>query len=244
MSTLLIDGDIIAYQIAFRTEEAIRWDNDIWTLHSDEKDCIKYIEDWFSTLIADTQCENVIVAFSDKENFRKEILKDYKANRQEQRKPLTLKFCRDYIAKKFKTYIKPKLEADDVLGILGTSKIIKGTKIIVSTDKDLDQITGLHYNPVKKEFYKISKKEADYNFYFQTLKGDSTDNYKGAPTYGEVKTKKTLTKKKNLWNVVKTCFKEQGLSEEDALVQARLARILRNTDYDFKKKKPILWSGK
>ena len=60
----------------------------------------------------------------------------------------------------------------------------------------------------------------------------------------EVKTKKTLTKKKNLWNVVKTCFKEQGLTEDDALIQARLARILRNTDYDFKKKQPILWSGK
>jgi len=241
MSTLLIDGDIIAYQIAFRTEEAIRWDNDIWTLHSDEKDCIKYIEDWFSTLITDTQCENVIVAFSDKENFRKEILKDYKANRQDQRKPLTLKFCRDYISKKFKTYVKPTLEADDVLGILGTSKLIKGTKIIVSTDKDLDQITGLHYNPVKKEFYKISKKEADYNFYFQTLKGDSTDNYKGAPTYGDVKASRVLAASKNHWDTVVKCFEEQGLTKKDALIQARVARILRNTDYNFKKEQPKLW---
>ena len=45
MSTLLIDGDIVAYQIAFRTEEAIRWDNGVWTLHSDEKDCIRFIEE-------------------------------------------------------------------------------------------------------------------------------------------------------------------------------------------------------
>ena len=89
----------------------------------------------------------------------------------------------------------------------------------------------------------ITKKQANYNFYYQILVGDATDNYKGAPTYGEVKTKKTLDRKKNLWSIVKECYKKQGLTEEDALVQARLARILRNTDYDFKKKQPILWSG-
>jgi hypothetical protein len=42
MSTLLIDADVIAYQIAFATEEPIRWGQEedefaIWTLHSDEK---------------------------------------------------------------------------------------------------------------------------------------------------------------------------------------------------------------
>ena len=84
---------------------------------------------------------------------------------------------------------------------------------------------------------------------FNGMSYDSLDkpvdgnNYKGAPTYGEVKTKKTLDRKKNLWKVVKDCYKQQGLTEDDALVQARLARILRNTDYDFKKKQPILWSG-
>lgn len=241
MSTLLIDGDIVAYQIAFKTEEAIRWDNDVWTLHSDEKDCIRLIEDWFYTLKEETQCENLIVAFSDKNNFRKRILEDYKLNRTVKRKPLTLKFCRDYIIKKYKTYVKPNLEADDVLGILGTSNIIKGTKIIVSIDKDLDQITGLHYNPTKKEFYKISKKEADYNFYYQCLVGDATDNYKGCATYGDVKASRVLSTSKNHWQTVLKCFKGQGLTKKDALVQARVARILRNTDYNFKKEKPRLW---
>lgn len=241
MSTLLIDGDIIAYQIAFKTEEAIRWDNDIWTLHSDEKDCVKLIEDWFATIIADTQCEDVVVAFSDKGNFRKSILEDYKANRNDKRKPLTLKFCRDYITKKYVTYVKPNLEADDVLGILGTSNLIEGTKIIVSIDKDLDQIVGLHYHPVRKEFYKISKKEADYNFYYQVLKGDTTDNYKGCPTYGDVKASRVLSTSKNHWETTIKCFVDQGLTKEDALVQARVARILRNTDYNFKKEIPKLW---
>tara|TARA_B100001059_G_scaffold156962_1_gene156501 strand:- start:13893 stop:14648 length:756 start_codon:yes stop_codon:yes gene_type:complete len=248
MSTLLVDADVVAYQVAFSTEEPIRWGKEedeyaIWTLHSDELDCVRKIKDYYNTLKQDTQCKEIISAFSDKDNFRKEIYPDYKLNRTKQRKPLTLSFCRDYISKNYNGYVRPRLEADDILGILATSKIIKGNKIICSIDKDLNQIAGLHYNPTLKEFYGITKKQADYNFYYQCLVGDSTDNYKGAPTYGEVKTKKTLTNKKNLWKVVKDCYREQGLTDDDALVQARLARILRSTDYDFKKKQPILWSG-
>lgn len=248
MSTLLVDADVVAYQVSFSTEEAIRWGKEedeyaIWTLHSDEKDCVRKIKDYYNTLKQDTQCKEIVSAFSDKDNFRKEIYPDYKLNRTKSRKPLTLSFCREYIMKNYNGFIRPRLEADDILGILATSDVIKGNKIICSIDKDLNQIAGLHYNPTAKEFYGITKKQADYNFYYQCLVGDATDNYKGAPTYGEVKTKKTLSNKKNLWKVVKDCFKGQGLSEEDALTQARLARILRNTDYDFKNKQPILWSG-
>jgi len=244
MSTLLVDGDIVAYQISFRTETPIRWDNGIWTLHSDELDCKNLVDEYFSTLKEDTQCENLIIAFSDKNNFRKNIYPDYKAQRTKQRKPLTLKYCRDYMSEKFKTYIKPCLEADDVLGILGTSKLIKGTKIIVSTDKDLKQIAGLHYNPIKKEFFKVSRKEADLNFYMQILVGDQVDNYKGCPSYGEVKSTRVLSTSKNHWKTIVECYLGEGLTEKDALVQARIARILRSTDYNFKKEKPILWQKK
>ena len=36
--------------------------------------------------------------------------------------------------------------------------------------------------------------------------------------------------------------KDKDLTEEDALVNARLARILTVDDYDFTKNRPILWS--
>ena len=36
-------------------------------------------------------------------------------------------------------------------------------------------------------------------------------------------------------------FKEKNLTEEDALVNARLAKILTVDDYDFTKNRPILW---
>ena len=43
------------------------------------------------------------------------------------------------------------------------------------------------------------------------------------------------------WNTLVEEYKRNNLTEKDALLQARMARILRNQDYDFKKKKPILW---
>ena len=122
MSTLLVDADVVAYQVAFSTEEPIRWGQEeefaIWTLHSDEKDCVRKIKDYYHDLKQDTQCKELISAFSDKDNFRKEIFPDYKLNRTKQRKPLTLKFCRDYIYENYNGYIRPKLEADDILGCL------------------------------------------------------------------------------------------------------------------------------
>jgi DNA polymerase-1 len=45
-----------------------------------------------------------------------------------------------------------------------------------------------------------------------------------------------------MWEAVLAEYKRQELDEKYALTQARLARILRASDWDNKKKKPILWS--
>ena len=45
-----------------------------------------------------------------------------------------------------------------------------------------------------------------------------------------------------LWKGVVETYFTKGLTEGDALIQARLARILRHEDYDYKKKEPILWT--
>jgi len=44
-----------------------------------------------------------------------------------------------------------------------------------------------------------------------------------------------------MWDLVKSTYKKQGFTEEDALLNARMARILRAEDYDFKNKKVKLW---
>jgi DNA polymerase-1 len=81
---------------------------------------------------------------------------------------------------------------------------------------------------------------------FQTLVGDTSDGYKGCPGVGKVKAEKLLIDAMEngvpLWTVVKAQYEAKDLTEADALTQARLARILRWSDWDNEKKEPILWT--
>ena len=81
---------------------------------------------------------------------------------------------------------------------------------------------------------------------FQTLTGDPTDGYKGCPSVGKVTAEKILTPHKNnykkMWEAVVETYKSKGLSSKVALLEARMARIVRASDYNFKTKQPILWS--
>lgn len=47
-----------------------------------------------------------------------------------------------------------------------------------------------------------------------------------------------------LWDCMVSLAASQGMSEEDLLVQARVARILRASDWNFEKQEPILWTPK
>jgi DNA polymerase-1 len=59
---------------------------------------------------------------------------------------------------------------------------------------------------------------------------------------GETETRWKEIDVPTLWDVVLHQFARAGLTAEDALLQARLARILHNDDYDHAKKEPILWT--
>ena len=76
----------------------------------------------------------------------------------------------------------------------------------------------------------------------QTLAGDQTDGYAGCPGIG-VKRAITLFEDKGYsWKTVVEAFAEKDLSEDVALENARLAKILTVSDYDFNKQQPILWT--
>ena len=63
----------------------------------------------------------------------------------------------------YKCYEKPYLEGDDCLGILATSDIIKGDKLVVSKDKDLKTIPAQHYYiQGQGEYFDIDEHKADY----------------------------------------------------------------------------------
>ena len=76
---------------------------------------------------------------------------------------------------------------------------------------------------------------------YQTLVGDSTDNYKGCPAVGAKTADKLLQENGATWQTVVDAFADKGLGEEIAIENARLARILRDGEYNFKTKKVKLW---
>lgn len=134
---------------------------------------------------------------------------------------------------------KPTLEADDVMGILSTKS--PGKFAIWTDDKDLQTIPGELW--LKGEKMDVTEVEADYFHMYQTLVGDTVDNYGGCPSVGAI-TAERLLAEGIWWPAILAAYKAKGLTEDDALVQARCARILRAEDYDFNKKEPILWTPK
>lgn len=68
---------------------------------------------------------------------------------------------------------------------------------------------------------------------------------KSGPNKGQERTNWTTrfpTEGETLWDCIVSLFVKAGLDEEAALVQARVSRILRASDFDFKAKQPILWA--
>lgn len=259
----LIDGDVIAFEASLAAEQETQWDDDIWTLHSDEREAIDRTAARLHQIQSKLKLSGLVVALSDPaSNFRKSVLPSYKANRKDKRKPLAYRGVRKYLAENHKVFERPGLEGDDVLGILATSdKIVSGDKVIVSIDKDMKTIPGKLYNTRNPDdgIVSISAMDADRAFLFQTLTGDAVDGYKGCPGIGPQKAEKIIdlavvdyntpphgAAKDDfvsfVWPHIVAAFKQAGLTEADALQQARVARILRSNDYDFKAKQPILWS--
>jgi len=125
--------------------------------------------------------------------FRHRVAKTrpYKGSRKDARRPTYEKEVRQYIIEQYDTYIAEDEEADDLLGIHATKEGPYGA-IIITIDKDLDQVPGLKYNFMHDVAYEVSENQAWYNFCCQLLTGDATDDIPGLPGIGPGKAKKAL----------------------------------------------------
>ena len=244
--TLIIDGDILIYKVACQVEKATEWSEDLWTLHADLKEAVTKLADTITYYELTLLAKRIVIALGSKDSFRKKLNPLYKSNRKKTRKPIVYLPLRKWVEENYKCYIKPKLEGDDVVGILATSNIIKGEKTVLTSDKDMKTIPATHWFLGDDDYTEISEEDANYFHMFQTLTGDTTDGYKGCPSIGKVSAEKILTPHKNnyknMWNAVVDTYKSKGLNSKVALLEARMARILQASDYNFKTKQPILWS--
>lgn len=253
--TLLLDADIVAYKFASLAEKPTHWGDGLWTLHAWEEPTIVEMEDYLHDLAHELDGE-IVVCLSDDENFRKRVLPTYKGNRKDTRKPMLLPFLKDYLALNYRSYKRPELEGDDLLGILMTSMAIEGEKVMVSIDKDMKTVPGAFINADHRDRGVLlsTLAQADYAHMYQTLIGDATDGYAGCPGIGPKKAvailepftdgeeRPGLVDRAGAWARILEVYEKAKLGPEEALTQARVARILRASDYDFKAKAVKLWN--
>ena len=234
---ILCDADFIVYKACAAAETEVDFGDDVILVTSHFSDAYNATKRELSKLKNKLgSFSDIILFFSDSVNFRKKILPEYKGHRN-RKKPCGYKRVIEALKKEYKVIIKPTLEADDTMGVYATKY---PGNIIASPDKDMRQIPGQLYD--FNDTFTIDPDEGAQWHLTQSLAGDQTDGYGGVPGVG-VKRAETIFKEKGCsWKTVLETFKEKGLTEEDALVNARLARILTADDYDFNKKQPILWS--
>ena len=234
---LLIDADFIVYKSCAAAETEVDFGDDVILVTSNFSDAYNATQRELTKLKNKFgSFSSMILFFSDSTNFRKKILPEYKGHRN-RKKPCGYKRIISALKEEYKVIVKPTLEGDDTMGIYATK--FPGN-MIVSPDKDMKQIPGQLYN--FEEVFTITPEQGARWHLTQAMAGDQTDGYSGIPGIG-VKRAEALFKEHGCsWKTVVKAFKDKGLTEEDALLNARLAKILTADDYDFQRKEPKLWS--
>ena len=233
---LLIDAAYIVYKNCAAAETELDFGEDVILVTSNFSDAYNATTKELTKLKDEFVFPSIKLFFSDTKNFRKKIAPSYKGHRN-RKKPCGYKRVINKLKTEFDVIIMPELEADDAMGIYATQY---PGNVIVSPDKDMKQIPGTLYNLDEK--FTITPDSGRAWHLIQCLSGDQTDGYGGVPGIG-VKRAEALFKKEGYsWRTVVRAFKDKGLTEEDALTNARLARILTTDDYDYKRNIPRLWT--
>lgn len=250
----LIDGDLIAYQVAASVQQTVNFDGQEAVI-GDEDHARELVINRVLRLLRDVEAQDAIICLSDIDdnNFRKDLYAKYKANRAGKPKPVDLLACKAALMDKFPHKWYPYLEGDDVVAMMATRPVSQPKyRTIISEDKDFQCIPGKHYNPNTRKFFEVTKGSAAWYHLCQTLVGDASDGYPGCPNIGEVKARQLrLEVVGDPWkSVVKQYEKAAdrhtkaplGLTESDALIQAQLAYLLRWEDYNAETGEIRLWN--
>ena len=205
---ILIDGDILVYNIAFSVEipiyvvgsrsyvtrgkadahgkligQEVRKRLNVGSFDLAKDKLIQKMEKIFSDL--GTRKYKMFITHSKvKQNFRNEIatLMKYKGNRTQER-PFWYGKMRTHLVEDWGAILVDGQEADDAIGIeqykIAAEKGNFDQTYIASIDKDLMILEGEHYHLDKHIITYISHEDGLKRFYGQLLTGDATDNIPG-----------------------------------------------------------------
>ena len=234
---LLIDADFIVYKNCASCEDEIDFGDDVILVTSKFSEAYKAVKRDIEKITNQYMDPDVYLFFSDSKNFRKQILPEYKGHRN-RKKPCGYKRVINQLKNEFNVITLPELEADDAMGIFAT---MWEDTTICSPDKDMRQIPGHLYDMKENTF--ITKEEGLRWHLIQTMAGDQTDGYGGCPGIGIKRAVAIFEKDGYTWDAVVKTFAEKDLSEDIALQNARLAKILTIDEYDFETKTIRHWTA-
>jgi DNA polymerase-1 len=253
---MLLDAEIVMYnvlgnnldEIYDRTRDVYQWEVNRANARADFSERVLGLARWM-------KAKRIILGWGMGSCFRRSFIGSYKLDRLKFKKPLGYWALVEWAQNNpdWESIKWPRLEADDVLGIFATDPVIKRkyTPVIVSDDKDLKTIPGLHLrirsvedNDAAGGMFDVTPKEADRFHLVQTLTGDPGDGYFGLAGVGPSRAEQILAATGpnkdarevlpplSVWERVVWAYEKEELGEDDALANARCARILRHGDYD------------
>lgn len=262
----LIDADVLLYKFAAGNEESLDW-GDMVSHTVDLESAVEALNEFVSDLTERVKAAAVIMVFSGSNNFRYDVDPTYKHNRVNKPPSQLRELIKEYVIENYDTKVFDRLEGDDTMGILST--MFTGKYTICTIDKDLKQIPGRHYNWNTDELFDVTPEEGTRWFHRQILTGDITDGYQGCPGVGavtaaeflddpylmvpyehtfsrgkrkgEIEIRYTKEPTDDIWKGIVSIYESKGLTEEDAIRQARLAKMLTVADFNFITEEPILW---
>lgn len=178
--TSLIDGDVVAYRAACVSQSEDMDENQTAAVVHRE------VTRWAA------MGDDTIVCLSLGRSFRYDAYPDYKSNRKDKPKPPALGFCYQVLRDAYRIQERDTWEADDVMGVLATCGKLE-CPLIVTIDKDLRQVPGWHWNPLKERWpVWVTPEQGEFLRHLQWLCGDPTDGYGGIPKVGPKKAEKLL----------------------------------------------------
>lgn len=245
MTTLLVDADITLWRASSACQREYRWSPSSVSISADFPEARRIVERQLKDFRRALNADDMILCLSDPDtanNFRKQILPSYKAERVKRAKPVLFRQLREWLESAYTCRWEAGLEGDDLLGIGATGPRSKAeNRIVVTIDKDLQGVPCRLWNPSHPEdgVREIAPEAAARFHLLQTLMGDSVDGYFGIPGIGAKKAAAILDRPAPAgaeelphWTKIINAYARAGKTEADALTQARVARILQHGDWN------------
>ncbi len=259
MSKVIIDADVVAYMsasAAVNDEEVDVWGEGVAQSqsHNATTRAINMVESWAE--LADTSVIRLAFSGPSDKNFRRRVHPLYKAQRATE-KPEGYSDVVNVLKDRYDWRQYPSLEGDDILGMhMGQGWTA------VSTDKDMQTVPGKFIRVRTTgdvDRFDSSEYTANRFWMWQTLVGDPVDNYKGCPGCGRKGADVLLNNiySKNgyiMWDNVVRRYEQAwnkpasqkkfvtGHPYDEALMNARAARILRDGEYNYDFDEVELWT--